>query len=219
MNRTKVLLVDDHPLVRESLTGLIDRQNDMVVCGEAEDTRSALSVIAANRPDVVVLDIALKESSGLDLLRTLREKYPELRTVVLSMHDEKLYAERCIRAGARGYVMKVESTKRTLFAIREVSAGRLCVSEAMGSHFAEKLFSDRSAPASSPLEQLSNRELEVYSMLGNGMDTRQVAESLNVSIKTVQVYCARIKVKLGLATGAELLREAIRWHERGTDKA
>lgn len=217
MNKTKVLLVDDHPLVRESLAGLIDQQSDMIVCGEAEDTRGAISAVATHKPDVAVLDISLKDSSGLDLLRTLREKTPDLRIVVLSMHDEKLYAERCIRAGARGYVMKVESTKRTLFAIREVSAGRLCVSAAMGSLFAEKLLGARSTMASSPLEQLSNRELEVYSMLGGGMETRQIAESLNVSIKTIQVYCARIKIKLGLASGAELLREAIRWHERTTD--
>lgn len=219
MEKTKVLLVDDHPLVRESLTGLIDQQIDMTVCGEADDTRGALLAIATEAPDVVVLDISLKDSSGLDLLRILKDKHPEVRIVVLSMHDEKLYAERCIRAGARGYVMKVESTKRTLFAIREVSAGRLCVSAAMGSLFAEKLLNAKSVLTSSPLEQLSNRELEVYNMLGGGMETRQIAESLHVSIKTVQVYCARIKLKLGLASGAELLREAIRWHERTSDGA
>jgi len=213
-HRVKVFLVDDHPLVRESLTNLINQQEDMEVCGEAEDAAQAQRWIGVNRPDIAIIDISMKERSGLELIKTVKLRHPDIGIVVLSMHDEKLYAERCVRAGARGYVMKRESTKRIVIAIREVQAGRLCVSDEVSSRFAEKFVGSKTLSAESPMESLSNRELEVFNLLGHGLATRQVADSLHISIKTVQAYCARIKEKLQLSTAGELLREALRWQER-----
>lgn len=211
--KVRVFLVDDHALVREALRFLISQQGDLVVCGEAEDSTEAARAIADCKPDVVIMDISLRDSTGLELLKSVHLQNPAAKIIILSMHDEKLYAERCIRAGAQGYVMKAESSKRFLIAIREVMAGRLCVSEDMAAVLAEK-YMGLKAPKGPPLQTLSDRELEVYNLLGKGLETRQIAQSLNVSIKTVQAYCGRIKQKLGLASGSELLREAICWHER-----
>ncbi|HUO91032.1 MAG TPA: response regulator transcription factor [Rhizomicrobium sp.] len=211
--KTRIFLVDDHPLVRESLTSLIDRQPDLVVCGEAEEPSRALREIASAQPDVVIVDISLKSGSGLELIKAIKARFPRLHTIVLSMHDERLYAERAIRAGARGYVMKRESTKRIVAAIHQVMQGRLCVSEQMAASFAERFVGSHQGLGGSPVEGLSDRELEVFVMLGRGLETRQVAEALNISIKTVQAYCARIKQKLNITTATELLREAIRWQE------
>jgi DNA-binding NarL/FixJ family response regulator len=212
--QARIFLVDDHPLVRESLTSLIDQQPDMTVCGGAEEAAEAMRDMAATEPDIAVMDISLKSSSGLELIKSARQRLPRMDIIVLSMHDEKLYAERCIRAGARGYVMKGESTKRIVAAIRQVRDGRLCVSPQMAAAFAEKFVGANPSAGQSPLEHLSDRELEVFNLLGCGLATRQVADALHVSIKTVQAYCARIKQKLHLSSAAELLREAIRWHER-----
>lgn len=212
--KTTVFLIDDHPLVRESLTSLINQQVDMTVCGEAETASEAIKGIIQTRPRIVILDISLKETSGLELLKTIRIQMPKADVIVLSMHDEKLYAERCIRGGARGYVMKGESTKRIVAAIREVLGGGICLSEEMTSAVSKKQIDLRYPSPASPLEELSDRELEVFNLLGRGLETRQVAENLNVSIKTVQAYCARIKQKLHLSNATELLREAVRWHER-----
>ena len=211
--KARIFLVDDHPLVRESLTSLIDQQPDMAVCGEAEDAGGAMKAIAASRPDIIIMDLSLKESSGLELIKQVKLRFPGLGIIVLSMHDERLYAERCVRAGARGYVMKRESTRRIVAAIREVRGGRLCLSPQMEAEFAERFVGGRGTVGITPLESLSDRELEVFHLLGRGMETRQVAESLHVSIKTVQAYCARIKQKLRLSTATELLREAVRWQQ------
>ena len=217
MNRKlKVLLIDDHPLVREWLTSLVNQQPDMTVCGEAESMQGALKILKADGPDIAVVDLSLKDASGLELVKTIKAKWPQVGIVVLSMHDEEVYAERCIRAGARGYVMKRESTKRIITAIHEVYAGRLCVSDQMAASFAEKFVGGRSN-AQTGLQELSDRELEVFNLLGRGLGTRQIADSLNVSIKTVQAYCARIKQKLRLATATELLREAVRWHDKQSE--
>jgi DNA-binding NarL/FixJ family response regulator len=216
-DKVRILLIDDHPLIRESLTNLINQQSNMHVCGEAEGAQRGMEVVAASKPDVIIMDLSLNDGSGLDLLRAMNSTHPEVRIIVLSMHDEKLYAERCLRSGARGYVMKSESTKRIVTAIRDVLLGRLAISDPIASVFAEKLMGARRSPASSPLEVLSNRELEVFNLLGQGMGTRQIAKSLNVSMKTVQAYCARIKTKMGLASGAELLRQATLWHEQVND--
>jgi DNA-binding NarL/FixJ family response regulator len=210
----RIYLVDDHPLVRESLTSLINRQPDLVVSGEADEPARALREITAAPPDVAIVDISLKVGSGLELIKSLRARLPRLHVIVLSMHDERLYAERAIRAGARGYVMKRESTKRIVAAIRQVMQGRLCVSESIAASFAERFVGSNPALGESPVEGLSDRELEVFVMLGRGLETRQVAEALNISIKTVQAYCARIKQKLNIASATELLREAIRWQEK-----
>jgi DNA-binding NarL/FixJ family response regulator len=211
--KAKIILVDDHPLVREWLTNLIHQQPDLMVCGEAETAPAALQTIEAIKPDVAIVDISLKDSSGIELIKNIKISHPRLAVIVLSMHDERLYAERALRAGARGYIMKRETAKKVITAIRRVLEGKLYLSEKLASVFAEK-FVDRSGTSvHSPIEQLSDRELEVFQMLGEGCETRQIAGAMNVSMKTIQAYCARIKEKLGLANATELLREAIRWNE------
>ena len=201
--------------MRESLTSLIDQQADLFTCGEADDAASSLREIVRLGPDVAIIDISLKDGSGMELIRSIKARMPGVAMIVLSMHDEKIYAERAIRAGARGYVMKRESTRRIIAAIRHVLQGRLALSEQIASSFAEKFVSgNRQVTGVSPLEDLSDRELEVFTLLGRGLETRQIAEALNVSIKTVQAYCARIKTKRKLSTASELLREAIRWNEQ-----
>ncbi len=209
--KKRVFLVDDHPLVREWLTTLINQQNDLVVCGEAEDAPNALQAIENLQPDAAVVDITLTSGSGLELIKDVKRVVPRVAMVVLSMHDESLYAERVLRAGARGYVMKRETTKKIITAIREVLEGRLYLTDEFKTSLTEKLVEgDR---GESHVDRLSDRELEVFRQLGQGHETRRIAESLGLSIKTVQVYCARIKEKLNLANATELLREAVRWWE------
>ena len=210
----RVFLVDDHPLVRESLANLINQQADLSVCGEAEDSPHAISGILQTEPDVAIVDISLTSGSGLELIKSIRLRAPKCATVVLSMHDEKLYAERAIRAGARGYVMKRESTRRIISAIRQVLLGRVFLSDQMSADLAERFATGKTANGNSPVLELSDRELEVFNLLGRGLETRQIAEKLNVSIKTVQAYCARMKIKLKVSNATELLREAIRWNEQ-----
>jgi DNA-binding NarL/FixJ family response regulator len=210
--KCKILLVDDHPLVREWLASLINQQPDLSICGEAESVQQALDYLGAEVPDLAIVDLSLKDSSGLELIKTMKSLYPGVGVIVLSMHDENHYAERAIRAGARGYVTKRETTKKIITAIHQVLAGKLGVSEEVAALFAEK-FVDRRARMDSPMAELSDRELEVFRLLGKGLDTRTVASRLQISIKTVQAYCARIKEKLNLANATELLREAVRWTE------
>jgi len=210
----KILLVDDHPLVREWLASLINQQPDLVVCGEADSAPEALGYLNSQATDLAIIDLSLKESSGLELIKTIRSTHPAVAVIVLSMHDEKHYAERAIRAGARGYVMKRETTKKIIAAIQQVRSGKLGVSDEVAALFAER-FVDNRRRSGTPVEELSDRELEVFRLLGQGLDTRSVANCLHISIKTVQAYCARIKDKLNLANATELLREAIRWSESG----
>ena len=217
MKKTQIYIVDDHPLVRESLASLINQQPDLAVCGESESAVRAMREIIAIQPDLAILDISLKESSGLELIKAVKAKMPHLSVVVLSMHDEQLYAERCIRAGASAYVMKRESSKRIVVAVREVMAGRMCVSDQIAGIIAQKFVGGRQMRGGSPINALSDRELEVFGLLGKGMATRQVADNMRVSIKTVQAYCARIKQKLHLSTAAQLLREAIHWHDQNSE--
>lgn len=212
-NRQKIFLVDDHPLVREWLTTLINQQPDLTVCGESESAPEALQAIAASNPAVAIVDITLKNSSGIDLVKNLGKLHPEIAVLVLSMHDESVYAERVLRAGARGYVMKRETTKKVIEAIRRVLDGKLYVSEKVSGAMTHRFVKNKTAPTVSPVEQLSDRELEVFELLGQGIGTRQIAESLRVSVKTVQAYCARIKEKLNLNNATELLRDAIRWND------
>lgn len=215
MNRPKstIFLVDDHPLVREWLTNLIHQQTDLAVCGEAESAADALDSIIKTKPDIAIIDISLKGSSGIELIKSVRKIQPAVGMIVLSMHEENLYAERAVRAGARGYIMKRETAKKVIIAIRQVLEGKLYLSEQLTTQFAEK-FLGGSNPADTPtIGRLSDRELEVFQLLGQGYETRQIAESLHVSMKTVQAFCARIKEKLRLATATELLREAVRWQE------
>jgi DNA-binding NarL/FixJ family response regulator len=212
-SRQRVFLVDDHPLVREWLTNLINQQPDLVVCGEAESAPQAQAAIARLQPDVAIVDLSLTNSSGLELVKDLNAVSPGVAVLVLSMHDESLYAERALRAGARGYIMKRETAKKVITAIRQVLAGKIYMSEGLAAVFAEKFVEGRRPTSGSLVEQLSDRELEVFQLLGRGYETRHVAESLKVSMKTVQAHCAHIKEKLKLTNAAELLREAVLWHE------
>jgi DNA-binding NarL/FixJ family response regulator len=213
-NRTAtVFLVDDHPLVREWLTNLINQLPDLRVCGEAAGAEQAFEGMRTSSPDIAIVDLALPEGSGLALVKKIRVEMPAIAVVVLSMHDERYYAERAFRAGARGYVMKGESTSSIAAAIREVLAGRLYVSPRMQSAFSKRFGDEDLQSLHAPVKKLSDRELEVFRLLGQGYETRRAAQSLNVSIKTVQAYCARIKEKLQLANASELLREAIRWND------
>jgi len=211
--KIRIFLVDDHPLVREWLTNLILQQPDLVVCGESEDAPHALQEIAATRPDVAIVDISLKRGSGIELIKNLKVSLPALAVIVLSMHDERLYAERALRAGARGYIMKSETAKKVITAIRHVLGGKIYMSESLTAQFAEKFVDGRLPASGSLVDQLSDRELETFQLLGKGYETRQVAEMMKVSMKTVQAHCAHIKEKLKLTNAAELLREAVRWQE------
>ncbi len=208
---TRIFLVDDHPLVREWLATLLRQQPDFEVCGQAEDARHALATMTADPPDVAVVDQSLKTSSGLDLIKELSEHLPEIQVIVLSMHEEIFYAERAMRAGARGYVTKRESTHRIVEAIHEVQAGRLYANTELLAKLAERIVGRNQTTQAGSVETLSARELEVFRRLGEGQANRHIAEELHLSIKTIQAYCARIKGKLGLASAAELVREAIRW--------
>jgi DNA-binding NarL/FixJ family response regulator len=209
----RIFLVDDHPLVREGLTNLINEQNDLIVCGEAEDSAGAMTGIAKTRPDVVLVDISLKNESGLELVKNLESQFPLVALIVLSMHDEALYAERALRAGARGYVMKRESTKSVLASIRRVLEGGVYVSERVVNSMARRFSSSPKGVENSPVERLSDRELEIFRLLGQGRTTAQIAEDLHLSLKTVQAYCARAKEKFGVSSLGELLRAAIRWED------
>ena len=208
-----VFIVDDHPLVREGLTNLINRQSDLVVCGEAKDSAEALDGMTKERPDVAIIDISLTNESGLELIKQLVKQFPQVALIVLSMHDEALYAERALRAGARGYVMKHETSKNVLTSIRRVIGGDIYVSERIVNRIALRLTSARRAVASSPVERLSDRELEIFQLLGQGRTPSEIARDLNLSLKTVQAYCARAKDKFGVTSLTELLRAAIRWDD------
>lgn len=211
---SKVFLVDDHPLVREWLINLIEQQEDLAVCGEAESVQQAIDGIDQTGPDVAIVDLSLAGGSGLDVIKIIRSSSPETAVIVLSMHDERLYAERALRAGARGYIMKRETTSNIIAAIHEVLNGKIHMSAQMSAVLDEKFVDGRSSPLQTPEELLSDRELEVFQLLGQGFETRRIAQVLGISIKTIQAYCARIKEKLALANASELLREAVRWHER-----
>jgi DNA-binding NarL/FixJ family response regulator len=208
-----VFLVDDHPLVREWLGNLIARQSDLLVCGQAESSATAYDEISRTQPDIAIVDLSLENGSGLELIKQLQTLPEPPRVLVLSMHDEAHYAERALRAGATGYIMKRAATGRVIDAIREVLAGRMYMSEALATQMAEK-YVGKNAGSGSPLALLSDREMEVFQMLGQGIETRRIAETLHLSPKTVQVYCGRIKEKLGLGNATELIREAVRWNEQ-----
>lgn len=212
-SKRTVFLVDDHPLVREWLTNLINQQPDLFVCGEASGGPEALHRILEIRPAVAIVDLTLETGSGLELIKDLKACAPATAIVVLSMHEESLYAERALRAGARGYVMKRESTKKVISAIRRVLEGELFVSETVTKAMTEKFLSGKRDSREGAFDLLSDRELEVFMLLGQGFETRRIAEEMRVSIKTVQSFSGRIKEKLKLENATELLRAAIRWEE------
>jgi len=208
---TRVFIVDDHPLVREWLSNLLQQCASLTVCGQAETAVDGLAAMRLNPPDVAIVDLSLQRSSGLDLIKDLAEQLPATQVVVLSMHEEIFYVERAFRAGAKGYVTKRESTEQIVEAVREVAAGRIYASRPMLGRLAQRI---TAGSVKASVENLSDRELDVYSRLGSGHSTRRISEDINVSIKTVQAYCARIKDKLGYSDGPELVRDAVRWVDR-----
>jgi len=207
-----IFIVDDHPIVRQGLALLINREPDLAVCGDAEEAGSALDRIEELRPDLVVLDISLNGPDGLDLLKTIRARDFNLPVLILSMMDEVLYAERGLRAGANGYIMKQQATEQVLVAIRRILGGEIYVSERMSNKMLHLFVGGSPAQQSSPVADLTDRELEVFRLIGEGHGTRQIADELHLSIKTVESYQAHIKEKLLLKNGRELVQRAIQWN-------
>jgi DNA-binding NarL/FixJ family response regulator len=207
----RVFIVDDHPIVRQGLALFINREADLTVCGDAEEAGSALQRIQALRPDIVRVDISLNGPDGLDLLKSLRAYDHRLPVLILSMLDETLYAERALRAGASGYIMKQEATEKVLVAIRRILGGGIYVSDRMSGLMMLQFVGGALAPAVSPVAGLTDRELEVFRLIGEGHGTRQIAEDLHISIKTVESYQAHIKEKLSLRNARELVQRAIQW--------
>jgi len=210
--KTSILIVDDHPVVCQGLTRLINQQEDMEVTGQAGGVYEAMGIIRKNPPDMVVVDVSLKDANGIELIKDVRAYNPDIPMLTLSMHDESVYAERALRAGARGYIMKQEGTDKLVDAIRKVRAGHLYLSDKMSARMVCKLVGSNTAEiGSSPVDRLSDRELEVFQLIGKGHRTRQIAERLHLSVKTVETYRSHIKEKLNLADATELLQHAIQW--------
>jgi DNA-binding NarL/FixJ family response regulator len=211
-DRKRILVVDDHPMMRQGLAQLINNEPDLAVCWEADNAAQALGLVSAHQPDLVLADISLPGKNGLELIKDIRALSPGAPILVVSMHDESLYAERALRAGARGYIMKQEGGKKLMTAIRQVLNGQIYVSEKMSARILET-FSGRRAEFASPMEKLSDREFEVFQLIGQGKGTRDIAEQLHLSVKTVEVHRANIKEKLKLKSATDLVREAVRWAE------
>lgn len=208
----RIFLVDDHPVTREGLARLINHEPDLEVCGEAGTAARALAEMERARPDLAIIDVSLTSgASGLELIKDLAARRRPLRMLALSTHDESLYAERALRAGARGYVMKQEPTEQVMQAIRKVLQGEVFLSRAMNERLLRKLTGSPAAPLASEIEQLSDRELEVYRLLGQGRGTRQIAADLHLSMSTVETYRTHIKEKLRLTSAPELVRHAVEW--------
>jgi len=216
----RVFLVDDHPIVRHGIAQLLSAEPDLEVCGQADDAGAALAAAPAASPGVITVDVSLGETSGIDLIGELKQRMPRAAVLVVSMHDERLYAERSLRAGASGYVMKHEATDVIVRAIRTVAAGSIFVSEAISLRLLQRVVARTKPRESSLLDGLSNRELHVLELIGRGLGTRAIAEQLHLSVKTVESYRARLKDKMNLRSGIELMRFAICWaadgHKRET---
>jgi DNA-binding NarL/FixJ family response regulator len=209
----RVLIVDDHPMMRQGLAQLIDNEPDLKVVAEADTGGQGLDIVVAQKLDLAVVDISLPDKNGLELIKDIRAVKPELPILIVSMHDEALYAERVLRAGARGYIMKQEGGKKLLQAIRQVLTGQIYVSEKMSARILET-FSGRSPDeTASPVTRLSDREFEVFQLIGQGKGTKEIAQHLSLSVKTVEVHRAKIKEKLSLITATDLVRYAVRWSE------
>ena len=211
--KARVFVIDDQPIVRERLAELIEREKDLELCGEAEDVRQAMEQIERNKCDLVITGLSFKHSHGLGLIKDLRARFPRLRVLIFSIYDELLYGERAIKAGARGFVEKRATTRQLMVAIRQVLRGEVYLSEKVAGASMRRFFGRPSVKPGSPLEKLSDRELEVLELIGRGRSTRQIATALRVDMKTIETYRGRIKVKLKLANAAELTAEARRYLE------
>jgi DNA-binding NarL/FixJ family response regulator len=210
-NRRRILIVDDHPLLRKGIAALINQAQDLVVSAEASDAQAALDALAAHSFELVTVDISLPGMDGIELVRTMHQRYPRVPVLVLSMHDELLFAERALRAGAMGFIMKQEPAETILHAIRRVLQGHTHVSERIATHMLKKLTGNAKEPSARSLDCLSDRELTVFRLIGQGRTTRQIAEELHVSIKTVESHRANLKDKLGVSSSTELVRCACVW--------
>ena len=208
--KRRIFVVDDHPIVRQGLAQLINNEQDLVVCGQGEEAYQSLRAIKEARPDLALVDVSLKDSDGIELLKELRAAVPDLPVLILSMHDESLYAERALRAGARGYIMKQEAPQTLLSAVRKVLAGDVYVSEKMGAALLQRIVGGKKPGGDLPMDRLTDRELEIFGMIGAGQSVKEIADKLFLSVKTVEAHREHIKEKLNLKSSAELLRFAIR---------
>lgn len=216
--KKRIVIVDDHPMMREGLARLIDQERDLIVSGEADTAHQALELIGKVKPDLVLADITLPDKNGLELIKDVHAMYPGTNVLVISMHDEALYAERVLRAGGRGYIMKQEGGKKLMEAIRQVLQGKVYLSEKMAASVLE-IFSGGRPESDSPVRKLTDREFEVFQLIGQGLDMREVAERLHLSIKTAEVHRTNIKQKLGLKSVGDLIRFAVRWIESNPSAA
>jgi DNA-binding NarL/FixJ family response regulator len=211
--KKQILIVDDHPMMRQGLSQLLKSEGDLAVCGEAETSRQALDQAIRLKPDLVLIDITLPDKNGLELIKDIHAVLPETLLLVISMHDESMYAERVLRAGGRGYIMKQEGGKRLMEAIRQVLSGQIYVSPKMSAKILEGLSGRKAASGNSPVDTLTDREFEVFQLIGQGTSTRLIAEQLHLSTKTVEVHRVNIKQKLNMKTAPDLIRFAVRWIE------
>lgn len=209
--QARIVIVDDHPVVRFGITQMIEAEEDLTVCAEAESAREGLEKVKAEKPDLVIVDLSLKEASGLDLIKAIKAALPGQPVLVLSMHDEALYAERSLRAGARGYVMKQAGTETLIKAIRAVLSGRIHLSDEAASSMIGRITAGAEGEEPTPVSMLSDRELEVFEMIGRGKKTRQIADGLGLSVKTIETYRANIKQKLNLENASQLASHATVW--------
>jgi DNA-binding NarL/FixJ family response regulator len=207
----RILIVDDHPVVRQGLSDLFNQEEDMEVCGHAEGARHALEMMRKLDPDLITIDITLGDGNGLELIKDIKSQWPETQMLVISMHDEKLYAERALRAGAKGYIMKHEATDNVLDAVRKVYSGQVYVSGNMTEQMVRSFVRGNKGGQMSAVKSLSDRELEVFQLVGQGYGTRQIAERLHLSGKTIETYRSHIKQKLSMDSAADLLRYAVQW--------
>ncbi|MCF7730834.1 MAG: response regulator transcription factor [Akkermansiaceae bacterium] len=210
-----IFIVDDHPMLRRGLSALISGESDLSVCGQAASCQEALRAIGQVKPDLAIIDLGLEGSDGLDLVKQIKALHPQVQTIVLSMHDESLYAERAIKAGARGYLTKQQLDDTVLLAIRRVLEGEIYLSEKIGARFAAKYLTGRTLKDDSPLAVLSDRELEVFRLIGQGLGTREIAARLFLSPKTIESHREHLKQKLSLASGTALVRRATHWVDTG----
>jgi len=212
--KTTVFLVDDHPLVRQGLAQIINGETDLEVIGEAEDASKALHLIETKQPDLVIVDISLRGNNGLELIKNIKAILPNLPILVFSMHDETVYAQRALRAGARAYVMKQESADKILLAMRRIIDGDIYVSHRVADQVLQQLVNGKAAGNESPIDRLSDRELEVIQLIGKGLSTREIASNLNLSVKTIESHRAHIKEKLNLRNATELVQFSVQWVEQ-----
>jgi len=211
----RVLIVDDHPIVRHGMTQLIDNEPGLAVCGSAATPTEALEAVKKEKPDLAVIDLSLGDDSGLELIKQLKGLRPDLKVLVISMHDEVYYADRVLRAGALGYLMKQEPAEQMIAAIRQVLSGNVYLSDPMAASLLTRMVGEKHGDGGSPVDRLTDRELQVLEYIGRGLGTRQIAERLGLSIKTIENYREHLKTKLELKNAAELVRYAVRWELEG----